>query len=130
VAGGRAEITDDERRRILEMVERHTITAAAAAELIHALAGRPAAGSESVPSPPPRLPSLRVRVTDLRTGRVRTDVTIPAPGLGLARGLARRLRVPGPGVIDEVAAALRSERHGLVASCANGHGARVEFFLQ
>lgn len=78
---------DEERRRILEMLEQGKITAAEADELLAAL---------EAPSPEARLgpggeraPRLHIRITDLHSGRVKTDVVIPTGMLG--RKLGRRL---------------------------------------
>lgn len=78
---------DEERRRILEMLEQGKITAAEADELLVALeTPRPEArvgpGGE-------RAPRLHIRITDLNSGRVKTDVVIPTGVLG--RKLVRRL---------------------------------------
>lgn len=116
--------------RVLELVEQHRITAAEAAELIAALAGQTRDGGGEGVSAASRAPVLRVRVTDARTGRIKTNVTLPAAALAIGHRLARRLRVPGPGVQDDVLAAVRAGRHGFVLACANDHGERVEFFLE
>ena len=117
---------DEERRRILEMLERGKITAADADELLAAL-----------DTPPPearlgpggeRAPRLHIRVTDLRSGRVKTDVVIPTGMLGRKwlrhltsftigrrmRGLEEAARAGTKGTIVDVTDDRRGERVEIV----------------
>jgi hypothetical protein len=67
---------NDDRMQILKMVQEGTITAEEAAKLLTALE----AGAKEPPGAPPRDGKarwIRVRVTDLQTGRRKVNVNIP-----------------------------------------------------
>lgn len=78
---------DEERRRILEMLEQGKITAAEADDLLTALE-MPSSEARLGPGGE-RAPRLHIRITDLHSGRVKTDVVIPTGMLG--RRWGRRL---------------------------------------
>src|ERR1043166_2674525 len=129
---------ESERLRILQLLEARKITAAEAAELLSALGegsrerrrerGRWLSEEAAPPSDRPRW--FRVRVTDERTGRVRTNVSVPIGMIGFGLGFARRFRgVPGVGVVDEVFEAVRSGRRGMLFDVANEGGERVEILI-
>jgi hypothetical protein len=131
--------TRDARLRVLELLEQHKISAEEAADLIRALEGRPSERRRrdgdrfAAPEPPGGRPSvLRVRVTDMRTGRIRTNVAVPLPSfaMGIGLRLARRFRLPGPDSVDEIYEALRTGRRGVVVDVANEHGERVEVLIE
>ena len=67
---------DDERMQILKMLEEHKITAEEAAGLLSALEAptRPVGGIQ--PSSGPNR-WLRIRVTDMATGRAKVNVNVP-----------------------------------------------------
>lgn len=71
----------DERLRILRLLEEGRITADEAAQLLAALGRAPDDGPRSRrPEPRPRLSSgqwLRVRVTDLASGRTKVSIRVP-----------------------------------------------------
>src|SRR5919199_1887993 len=77
--------SDAERLRILELLEQRKITAGEAADLLNALdelewprRREPrSSASWSFARGRGRANSIRIRVTDQRTGRVRTNVTLP-----------------------------------------------------
>jgi hypothetical protein len=133
------EAVDTERLRILELLEQHKITASEAAELLAAVGGRthdlkrrdrqrwvaeelaPAAG---------RARWFRVRVTDQRTGHLRTNVSVPIGMVGYGLGFARRFRnVPGVAMVDELYEAVRNGRRGTIFDVSNEGGERVEIFI-
>jgi len=132
---------ESERLRILELLEQRKITASEAAELLAALGGqergrearRPDRGrwlAEELGPPSDRARWIRVRVTDERTGRVRTNVSVPIGMVGFGLGFARRFRgVPGVSVVDEVFEAVRSGRRGTLFDIANEGGERVEILI-
>jgi len=132
--------SDGERLRILQLLEQKRITAAEAADLLAALsdAGREGRGRrersrwlvEEGPPPADRARWFRVRVTDERTGRVRTNVSVPIGMVGFGLNFARRFRnVPGVGVVDEMFEAVRSGRRGTIFDVANEGGERVEILI-
>jgi SHOCT-like domain len=132
-------VSDSERLRILQMLEQQKITAAEAAELLSALSERPRDGrrrdrnrwlAEELAPPSDRARWIRVRVTDERTGRVRTNVTIPIGMVGFGLGFARRFRgVPYVGMVDEMFEAVRSGRRGTIFDVSNEGGERVEILI-
>jgi len=78
---------DEERRRILEMLEQGKISAAEAHELLAAL--ETPSRREALGPGGEKAPRLHIRVTDVHSGRVKTDVVIPTGMLG--RKWSRRL---------------------------------------
>lgn len=133
------EVSDTERLRILKLLEQGKITVPEAAELLAALGERAPDGrrpdrqrwlAEELPPPSDRARWIRVRVTDARTGQVRTNVTVPIGMVGFGLGFARRFRnVPGVAVVDEVFEAVRSGRRGTIFDVANEGGERVEILI-
>lgn len=69
--------TADERMQILRMIENRQISAEEGARLLAALEDKPAVEIPPVPSPQMRGRWLRVRVTDLRSGKRKVNVNIP-----------------------------------------------------
>jgi hypothetical protein len=130
---------DNERLRILQLLEQHKITAAEATELLAAVGDRGRDGkrrdrnrwlAEELPPPSDRARWFRVRVTDQRTGRRRTDVSVPIGMIGFGLGFARRFRnVPGVGVVDDLFEAVRAGRRGTIFDVSNEGGERVEIFI-
>jgi hypothetical protein len=130
---------ESERLRILQMLSDHTITAAEAADLLNALDTRAREGrrrernrwvAEELAPPSDRARWFRVRVTDERTGRVRTNVSVPIGMVGFGLGFARRFRnVPGVGMVDEMFEAVRSGRRGTIFDVANEGGERVQILI-
>jgi|SRR5579864_9397646 len=131
---------ESDRLRILRMLEQGKITAAEAAELLAALGDRDREGprrrergrwvAEELAPPSDRAHFIRVRVTDERTGLVRTNVSVPIGMVGFGLGFARRFRsVPGVSVVDEVFDAVRSGRRGTIFDVSNEGGQRVEIVI-
>lgn len=130
------EPAENERLRILKMLEERKITASEAAELLSALTDRGSRRERSrwlvdeIAPPSDRARWIRVRVTDARTGQVRTNVSVPIGMVGFGLNFARRFRnVPGVGVVDEVFEAVRSGRRGTIFDVANEGGERVEILI-
>jgi len=119
---------DEERRRILEMLEQGKITAAEADELLAALEApsleeRLGPGGE-------RAPRLHIRITDLRSGRVKTDVVLPTGMLG--RRWGRRLAglFAGRPVRGLQEAASAGTRGTIVDVTDDRRGERVEIVIE
>src|SRR5919204_4923860 len=130
---------DNERLRILELLEQHKITASEAAELLAALGTRGRDGRRrgernrwlagELGPPTDRARWFRVRVTDQRTGRVRSNVSVPIGMVGFGLGFARRFRrIPGVEHVDDLFEAVRSGRRGVIFDVANEDAERVEIF--
>jgi hypothetical protein len=131
---------ESERLRILKLLEDGKITAAEAADLLSALnergrdvRRRPERGrwlAEELGPPSDRARWFRVRVTDERTGRVRTNVSVPIGMVGFGLDFARRFRgVPGVAMVDEMLEAVRSGKRGIIFDVANEGGERVEILI-
>src|SRR5437588_9831107 len=133
------EAGDLERLRILQLLEQQKITAAEAAELLAALGERGGEGrrreryrwlAEELAPPSDRARWFRVRVTDQRTGRMRTNVSVPISMVGFGLGFARRFRrMPGVEHVDDLFDAVRSGRRGVVFDVEGDAGERVEIFI-
>ena len=131
--------TDSERLRILQLLEQQKITAPEAAELLAALSDRSHDArrrergrwlAEDLAPPSDRARWIRVRVTDERTGQVRTNVTVPIGMVGFGLDFARRFRgVPGVNMVDEMFEAVRSGRRGTIFDVSNEGGERVEILI-
>jgi len=133
------ESAESERLRILQLLEQQKITAVEAAELLAALGERSRDGRrrersrwlvEGLAPPADRARWFRVKVTDERTGRVRTNVSVPIGMIGFGLGFARRFRnVPGVNMVDEMFEAVRSGRRGTIFDVSNEGGERVEILI-
>jgi hypothetical protein len=139
-----AEVTDTEagdaeRLRILQLLEQQKITAAEAADLLAALGERAGDGrrrdrqrwlAEELGPPSDRARWFRVRVTDQRTGRMRTNVSVPIGMVGFGLGFARRFRnIPGVGAVDDLFEAVRTGRRGTIFDVSSEGGERVEILI-
>src|SRR5579871_6673587 len=137
--GEAGEGRDNERLRILQLLAEQKITAPEAAELLAALDTRGGENrrrersrwlAEELAPPSDRARWFRVRVTDERTGHVRTNVSVPIGMVGLGLDFARRFRnVPGVGMVDEMYEAVRSGRRGTIFDVANEGGERVQILI-
>jgi len=132
-------VFEAERLRVLKLLEQQKISAAEAAELLSALSEPPRDArrrdrnrwlAEELAPPSNRARWIRVRVTDERTGQVRTNVTVPIGMVGFGLGFARRFRgVPYVGMVDEMFEAVRSGRRGTIFDVSNEGGERVEILI-
>jgi hypothetical protein len=130
---------ESDRLRILELLEQHKITAAEAGDLLAALGERGRDGrrrernrwlAEELAPASDRARWFRVRVTDLSTGRLRTNVSVPIGMVGSGLGFARRFRnIPGVAHVDDLFEAVREGRRGVIFDVANEGGERVEIFI-
>jgi hypothetical protein len=138
--GASEDAGDAERLRILELLEQQKITASEAAELLAALGERGRDGgrrrernrwlAEELAPPSDRARWFRVRVTDSRSGRMRTNVSVPIGMVGFGLGFARRFRnIPGVGNVDDLFDAVRAGRRGTIFDVSNEGGERVEIFI-
>jgi hypothetical protein len=142
VSGDEAGDRDQDRLRVLELLEQQKITAAEASELLAALGDRGDRGrdarrrernrwlAEELAPAADRARWFRVRVTDQRTGQMRTNVSVPIGMVGFGLGFARRFRhIPGVEHVDDLFEAVRAGRRGTIFDVANEGGERVEIFI-
>jgi hypothetical protein len=138
VGDGEEDGHERERLRVLELLEQKKITAAEAAELLSAIGGRESRrrerGSrwiaEELGPPSDRARWIRVRVTDQRSGRMRTNVSVPIGMVGFGLGFARKFRnLPGVSNVDDLFEAVRSGRRGMIFDVSSDGGERVEIFI-
>ncbi len=126
----------EERARILELLREGKITVEEAEQLLDALGP---AGERAEPSGEPstagraRSGRLCIRITDLRTGTVKTDVRLPSGAWGLLSKLTRtRLgRHIGGLALHDIQRAAREGTAGHIVDVTNeDRGERVEIFFE
>jgi len=125
--------TNEERLRILKMVEEGKISAADGARLLEALsvsdkrrpepASQPASGTARW---------LRVRVTDLQTGKDRVNVNIPMNLVNVGLKMGARFAPDMEGVnLAEITELVRSGATGKLVEVEDlEDGERVEIFVE
>ena len=102
--------TTEERMRILQMIQEGKVTAEEGAKLLQALgSSRP-----SVPPTPQRDPrTLRVRITDLPSGRTKVNVNVPMGLVNVGVKLGARFMPTNSAVnYDEIMEAIQSGASG------------------
>ncbi len=125
--------TAEERLKILKMIEEGKITAEEGAKLLSALSD---ARRTPAPPMPPRGPGaarwLRVRVTDLRTGRSKATVQIPLGLLDAGIKIGAHFAPEVDGVnMNELLAALRAGMTGkIIDAIDEKDGEHVEIFVE
>lgn len=125
-----------ERLRVLEMLEQGKVTAAEAAELLHALGGEERQKRDVSAGHEDSKPKwFRVRVTDTATGRARANIAIPYGmvrfGIGFAPGHFSFRKKGMPRQVDDVIDALRTGRRGTLFDVTdNGDGERIEIIVE
>lgn len=118
----------EERLRILKMIEQGQVSAESGAQLLDAL-GEPAR-ERSRPGAPPRL--LRIRVTNLQSRRQTINVTIPVSlvqvGLRLGARLTSRMAEPN---IGEITRAIEAGASGRIFEMQDlDEGERIEITVE
>ena len=124
----------EERARILEMLRAGKITVEEAEQLLDALGPTPQ-GAEASGAPPAgaRGRRLCIRITDLSSGKVKTDVRLPSGAWGLLARITRtRLgRRMGGLTLHDIQRAAREGATGHVVDLTNEErGERVEIFFE
>ena len=124
-------VSNDERMRVLRMVDEGKITADQGAQLISALGGdvgsqRPYVDAGAGDG------SLRVVVTDLQSGRARVNVRVPARLMDLALHFGSRFVPQSSGVdLEELMDAVHAGATGKVVDVIDHDGGqRVEVFIE
>lgn len=122
--------TAEERLRILQMIQEGKVTPEEGASLLSALNTGARPGSQSMSAPEPRM--LRVRITDLRSGKTKVNVNIPMGLVNVGLKLGARF-VPTSSDVDydEIMMAIKSGASGKVADIEDGEsGEHVEIWVE
>ncbi len=122
--------TAEERLRILQMIQEGKITAEEGANLLQALGG---AGKTKPSSPPTRDPRLlRVRITDLNTGKTKVNVNIPMGLVNVGVKLGARFAPSHANInYDEIMDAIKSGASGKLADVEDlESGEHVEIWVE
>lgn len=121
----------EERARILELLREGKITVDEAEQLLDALGPSRAGSSEGQPAKPQQ--RLCVRITDLRTGKVKTNVRLPPGAWGLLSKLTRTKlgrRLSGHALQDIQRAARAGSTGHIVDVTEEDRGERIEIFFE
>ena len=118
--------TGSERNRILKMIEGGQVSASEGAQLLDAL------GSEQRSTDRARSRLVRVRVTDLQTGRQKANVTIPVGLVNVGLRLGARLapQLSGSALEELVRAVQRGTSGRLLEWQDLEEGERVELIVE
>jgi hypothetical protein len=126
----------EERTRILELLREGKITVEEAEQLLDAL-GPAAERSEGLGGPPPsqqaRARHLCIRITDTHTGKVKTNIRLPARAWGLLSKLTRTKlgrRMSGLALQDVQRAAREGTVGHIVDITNDDRDERVEILLE
>lgn len=125
--------TAEERMQILRMIENRQISAEEGARLLSALEDKAGPEVPPPPSPATRGRWLRVRVTDLRTGKRKVNVNIPLSlvDVGLKMG-AKFSPVGMEGLdINQIMTAVKAGGMGKIADVEDERdGEHVEIYVE
>ncbi len=125
--------TNEERLRILKMIEQGTVSAEDGARLLEALSSgeqRQQAEARMLPAGSPRW--FRVRVTDMRTGKNKVNVNIPMGLVSVGLRMGARFAPQLEGVaLDQIGDMIRSGATGKLIEVEDAEdGERVEIFVE
>lgn len=123
--------TAEERMRILQMIQEGKITAEEGARLLQALSkGRPAAPPPPPPTRDPRM--LRVRITDLNTGKTKVNVNIPMSLVNVGIKLGARFTPSSSDIdYDEIVEAIKAGASGRLVDVEDVEsGEHVEVWVE
>jgi len=125
--------TTEERLKILKMIEEGKISAEEGAKLLAALSeGRRPPGAPMPPRPPGGPRWLRVRVTDVRSGRSKASVQIPLDLVDAGIKIGAHFAPEVEGVdLNNVMQAVRSGMTGKIIDVTDDEdGEHVEIYVE
>ena len=125
--------TAEERLKILKMIEDGKISAEEGAKLLSALSeGRRGAGMPTPPRPPGGPRWLRIRVTDVTTGRSKASVQIPLDLVDAGMKIGAHFAPEVEGVdMNNVMHALRAGMTGKIIDVMDDEdGEHVEIYVE
>ncbi len=112
---------NEEVMKILKMLEEGKITAEEAAKLLEALGA-----SRRRETPPERERWFRIRVTDLRTGKQRVNVSVPLNLVSLGFSIGARFSPEWKDVIEKIRAGVQGK---ILDVEDEEEGGRVEIYI-
>jgi len=122
--------TNEERMKILKMIDEGKITAEEGAKLLAALnEQRKSAKRKSLRDAPGRPNWLRVRVTDIVTGKTKATVNLPIALVDAGLNIASQY---APGIeFDQLVEAINEGAEGLIVDVIDEEdGEHVEIFIE
>jgi hypothetical protein len=125
--------TNEERLRILKMIEQGTVSAEDGARLLEALGVAEQRQQPEARMLPPGSPRwFRVRVTDMRTGKNKVNVNIPMGLVSVGIKMGARFAPQLEGVaLDQIGEMIRSGATGKLIEVEDAEdGERVEIFVE
>lgn len=125
--------TADERMQILRMIENRQISAEEGARLLSALEDKPAPELPPPPSPQTRGRWLRVRVTDLRSGKRKVNVNIPLSLVDIGLKMGAKFSPAGLEGLDmnQIMTAVKAGGTGKVVDVEDEEGGEhVEIYVE
>jgi len=123
---------DEERIKILQMLEEGKVTAEEAATLLRALEGGRRSGPAPAPAQGGKRQFLRIQVTDLTSGTAKVNVTLPMGLVGAGLRMAERFAPEFEGFdVQELQDLLASGVDGkLVEVVDEDDNERVEIYVE
>ncbi len=120
----------EERMQILKMIENGTITADEGARLLSALEEGAARGEQSTPSGQARW--MRIRVTDLKTGRAKVNVNLPMGLVNFGMKMGARFAPEIEDVnLEEVIKAIKEGAQGKIIEVEDEEdNERVQIYIE
>lgn len=124
--------TEEERMKILNMIAEGKITAEEGAQLLSALQNVGRKGGATPPSPGGEARYLRIRVTNLTTGRERASVNIPINLVSVAMRMGARFAPDMEDIsYEEVMDAISQGMRGKIVDVTEDEsGEHVEIFVE
>ncbi|RIK26093.1 MAG: hypothetical protein DCC52_10560 [Chloroflexi bacterium] len=125
--------TAEERIQILKMIENRQISAEEGARLLAALDDKPAPDLPPPPSPSTRGRWLRVRVTDLKSGKRKVNVNIPLSLVDIGLKMGAKFSPAGlEGLnMNQIIAAVKAGDTGKIVDVEDEQdGEHVEIYVE